>query len=102
MGRPLTPVAVTDAEYTVPVASAADGVKVAVCVLSSYDDEPLIGPTRLDTLNVSDEGMIDEVNVALGCTDVATPVAPAVGEVDVTDGGTGATPPPVVKIGSTQ
>jgi hypothetical protein len=54
------------------------------------------------TVNTNDDDDTASENVADGATDVATPVAPAAGLRDVTDGGVVSGGADVLKIGSTQ
>jgi hypothetical protein len=100
---PLVSLADTLAVYVAPAANAADGVNVATVlpllkptVPATADPEPSF------TVNTNDDDDTASENVADGATDVATPVAPAAGTCDVTDGGVVSPAAVGVKIGSTQ
>jgi hypothetical protein len=100
---PLVSLADTLAVYATPAANAADGVNVAVCVEPLYDTCPATAvPEPSFTVNTNDDDDTASENVADGATDVDTPVAPAAGLRDVTDGGVVSPAPVDEKIGSTQ
>ena len=85
---PLVSLADTLAVKVVPLANAADGVNVAVCVELLYDTEPATAaPEPSFTVNTIDDDDTASVNVADGATDVDTPVAPGAGVSAVTLGG---------------
>jgi len=100
---PLVSLADTLAVKVVPLANAADGVNVAVCVELLYDTEPATAaPEPSFTVNTTDDDDTASENVADGATNVDTFVAPAAGTRDVTVGGAVSAGGVMVKTASTQ
>jgi hypothetical protein len=100
---PLVSLADTLAVYVAPAANAADGVNVATVLPPLKPAEPdTAAPEPSFTVNTNDDDDTASENVADGTTDVDTPVAPAAGTCDVTEGGVVSGGADVVKTGSTQ
>jgi hypothetical protein len=101
---PATSDAVTDAVYVAPAASAADGVNVTVLVVWLYTADPATDvPAGFRSVKTMLDELRASLNVALTAVPVDTPVAPAAGEVAVTDGGVvSAGPDDGVNVTSTQ
>jgi hypothetical protein len=100
---PLVSLADTLAVYVAPPANAADGVNVATVLPLLKPAEPgTAAPEPSFTVNTSDDDATASENVADGATDVDTPVAPATGTCDVTEGGVVSAGAVVVNTGSTQ
>jgi hypothetical protein len=100
---PLVSLADTLAVYVAPPANAADGVNVATVLPLLKPAEPgTAAPEPSFTVNTSDDDATASENVADGATDVDTPVAPATGTCDVTEGGVVSPAAVVVNTGSTQ
>jgi hypothetical protein len=100
---PLVSLADTLAVYVAPPANAADGVNVATVLPLLKPAEPgTAAPEPSFTVNTSDDDATASENVADGATDVDTPVAPATGTSDVTEGGVVSAGAVVVNTGSTQ
>jgi hypothetical protein len=80
----------TVAVYVTPADNAADGVNVATVFAPLKLTEPATeAPPAPVTVNDTDPGTTASENVAVGATDVATPVAPDTGVTPDTDGAGG-------------
>lgn len=95
-GTPSEAVTAVDrrAVYVVERASGAEGVSVAVWVVSSYTTVAAtapLGPARVKLEPVSVVGSTDREKTAFGATAVLMPVDASAGEVDVTCRGTATT-----------